>query len=108
MLRRFFVKLHVDLNSGASVAVWVHANRLMVIANFSRSSTERRTCLKTDGTNEACTIYRFSNLWDIHNSWDLTVGWVGLQDSKAKTSINDQCKNQMYIIVEMQLLGKKI
>jgi len=67
-----------------------------------------RTCLKTDGTNEACTISMFLNLRDMHNSWDLTVGWVGLQASKAKTSINDQCKNQMYIIVEMQLLGEKI
>jgi hypothetical protein len=49
----------------------------------------------------------FWNLWDIHNSWDLTGGWVGPQASKAKISINDQRNNQKHIIVEMQVLGEK-
>jgi hypothetical protein len=41
------------------------------------SFTGTRTCLKTDGTNEACTNLMFLNPLDIYNSWYLTVGGFG-------------------------------
>ena len=81
ILRRFFVKFHVDLLSGVSVAACVQAGRLMVTANFSRNSTEMRTCLKTDGANETRTISKFLN---IHNSWDL-CGTSGFESKNFQT-----------------------